>query len=328
MKIKKWLILFLFLGINSVIAQLPLNSLDFDGNNDYVSSTLPTVFNDIANNDFTIETWIKPNGSAFARVIFAQLNATNFASISLSSSNQVYFYVNNVSSESTSTTLPSGVWSHIACTWDASTSLIEIYINGTLATTSFGGTSTLGNNNVMAIGAKTNGTQFFTGELDELRIWDVIRNPCQISIAMNSEFTISQPNLVAYYNFNQGTAGGTNAGITSLPDFTTNYDGTLLNFGLTGASSNWLASGATINAVNQISVAPTTDVQTACNSYTWIDGNTYTGSNSTATYTLTNTAGCDSVVTLDLTMSFSNAGTDVQTACNSYTWIDGNTYTN
>ncbi|GAB1450156.1 hypothetical protein MASR2M47_02120 [Draconibacterium sp.] len=70
-----------------------------------------------------------------------------------------------------------------------------------------------------------------------------------------------------------------------------------------------------------------TDVQTACDTYTWIDGNTYTASNNVAQWTLTNAAGCDSVVTLDLTINNSTTGTDVQTACDSYTWIDGNTYT-
>ena len=44
------------------------------------------------------------------------------------------------------------------------------------------------------------------------------------------------------------------------------------------------------------------DVQTACFTYNWIDGNTYTSSNDTATYTLTNALGCDSVVTLNLTI--------------------------
>ncbi|MEZ4825085.1 MAG: T9SS type A sorting domain-containing protein [Bacteroidia bacterium] len=46
-----------------------------------------------------------------------------------------------------------------------------------------------------------------------------------------------------------------------------------------------------------------TDLQTACDSYTWIDGNTYTASNNTATHTLINAAGCDSLVTLDLTIN-------------------------
>jgi len=71
----------------------------------------------------------------------------------------------------------------------------------------------------------------------------------------------------------------------------------------------------------------TTDVQTACEPFTWIDGNTYTSSNNTATVTFTNTAGCDSIVTLDLTIGTPTFGTDVQTACDSFTWIDGNTYT-
>ena len=69
------------------------------------------------------------------------------------------------------------------------------------------------------------------------------------------------------------------------------------------------------------------DVITACDSYTWIDGVTYTESNNTATYTLTNVAGCDSIVTLNLTINNSTTGTDVVTACDSYTWIDGVTYT-
>ena len=70
-----------------------------------------------------------------------------------------------------------------------------------------------------------------------------------------------------------------------------------------------------------------TDVVMACNSYTWIDGVTYTSSNNTATDTLISAAGCDSVITLDLTISPSYSVTDVVMACDSYTWIDGITYT-
>jgi hypothetical protein len=47
-----------------------------------------------------------------------------------------------------------------------------------------------------------------------------------------------------------------------------------------------------------------TDDVAACDSYEWIDGNTYTESNSTATFTVVNGAanGCDSLVTLNLTI--------------------------
>ena len=44
------------------------------------------------------------------------------------------------------------------------------------------------------------------------------------------------------------------------------------------------------------------DTHRACESYTWIDGNTYTESNHTATVTYTNQYGCDSVVRLNLTI--------------------------
>lgn len=72
-----------------------------------------------------------------------------------------------------------------------------------------------------------------------------------------------------------------------------------------------------------------TDVQTACETYTWIDGMTYTANNNSATYVYAGGAanGCDSTVTLDLTITNAATGTDVQTACDTYTWIDGMTYT-
>jgi hypothetical protein len=70
-----------------------------------------------------------------------------------------------------------------------------------------------------------------------------------------------------------------------------------------------------------------TDVVTACDSFTWIDGNTYTSSNNSAKVILISSTGCDSVLTLDLTITTSDTVNDVITACNSYTWIDGSTYT-
>ena len=107
--------------------------------------------------------------------------------------------------------------------------------------------------------------------------------------------------------------------------------------GMTYTASNNTATHTLTNAVGCDSVVTLdltilnsttgTDVQTACDTFTWIDGMTYTASNNTATHTLTNAVGCDSVVTLDLTILSSTTGTDAQTACDSFTWIDGMTYT-
>ncbi|MBQ9508836.1 MAG: gliding motility-associated C-terminal domain-containing protein, partial [Bacteroidales bacterium] len=69
-----------------------------------------------------------------------------------------------------------------------------------------------------------------------------------------------------------------------------------------------------------------TDFQTACDSYTWINGITYTESIDTTTITLTNSVGCDSIITLHLTISHGTTGIDEHIACESYTWIDGRTF--
>lgn len=65
------------------------------------------------------------------------------------------------------------------------------------------------------------------------------------------------------------------------------------------SDDGWSHTTATILCVPD----SVTDVITACDAYTWIDGNTYTESNSTATYIIENAMGCDSVVTLNLTLT-------------------------
>jgi hypothetical protein len=98
---------------------------------------------------------------------------------------------------------------------------------------------------------------------------------------------------------------------------------------LVGANANGCDSTITLNlTINQ----PVTgvDVITDCDSHTWIDGNTYTSSNNTATFTIFGGAanGCDSIVTLNLTINNSTTGSETATACDSYVWAaDGNTYT-
>ena len=92
------------------------------------------------------------------------------------------------------------------------------------------------------------------------------------------------------------------------------------------SNSSGCDSTITLNLIINNSVF-VVDPQTACESYTWIDGITYTSSNNTATYTLSNSSGCDSTITLSLIINNSVSAVDQQAACETYTWIDGNTYT-
>ena len=95
---------------------------------------------------------------------------------------------------------------------------------------------------------------------------------------------------------------------------------------LTLTNTSGCDSLVTLNLTIYNNQTGTTNV-TACGSYTWIDGNTYTTDNNTATHLLQSVNGCDSLVTLNLTFGTENSGTATISACDSYTWIDGNTYT-
>lgn len=76
-----------------------------------------------------------------------------------------------------------------------------------------------------------------------------------------------------------------------------------------------------------------TDVQSVCNdSFTWIDGNTYTTNNNTAVYDLVDENGCDSTVHLELTIhsidnSVTNNSPELVANANgiTYQWLDCNT---
>jgi len=74
------------------------------------------------------------------------------------------------------------------------------------------------------------------------------------------------------------------------------------------------------------SVTNATDTQVHCDTYTWVDGETYSSSNNTATFTFINANNCDSVVTLDLTINQSTSSCDTVIACESFDW-NGVTYT-
>lgn len=80
----------------------------------------------------------------------------------------------------------------------------------------------------------------------------------------------------------------------------------------------------------QLTVLPfseSTDSIVSCESYTWINGQTYTSSTNTPTFVLTNSQGCDSLVHLNLTILNSSSSIDSIISCDSYTWINGQTYT-
>ncbi len=73
---------------------------------------------------------------------------------------------------------------------------------------------------------------------------------------------------------------------------------------------------------------PATVENTVCDTYTWpLNGETYTATGAYETL-LKTVKGCDSLVTLNLTVNYQNTGVETVTACDTYTWpLNGETYT-
>ena len=315
----------------STLAQFQGNALQFDGANDNVSATLPALFNDLSTTDFTMEAWVYPQGAVFSRIIYAQASTTNFATMSTGGTNNIYFYVveNGTNySIATNNNLPSNTWTHVAARWTTATNSVEVFYNGVLQTGIAGGSSSTGSLNNLSIGTRPGGAQYFPGTLDEVRIWNEARSNCEIQANFNRSMAGTEPNLVVNYNFNQGVAAGNNVGVITLPDLVAGNNGTLNNFTLTGTTSNWIASTATISASGELPAVTTTITEDVCNSYFWPQTSQFYLTSGQYSDTLTSVNGCDSIVVLDLTIRTSSGSAQTVSVCESYLWPEnGMTYT-
>lgn len=120
--------------------------------------------------------------------------------------------------------------------------------------------------------------------------------------------------------------------VSACTDYTWTTNGT--TYTSSGMYTEFLSSStgcdSTITLDLTISnVTSSTQTETACSSYTWpLNGTTYTAPGQYIE-TVTGQNGCDSVVTLDLTLTQPTSGTEIVSNCGSYTWAaDGNTYAN
>ena len=124
---------------------------------------------------------------------------------------------------------------------------------------------------------------------------------------------------------NHSTIGDTTA--TSCDSFT--WQGTTYTAGGTSTYQTVNAAGcdSTVTLHLTINNSTTGDTTaTACDSFTW-HGTTYTASGDVHGSTpLQNVVGCDSTVTLHLTINHSTTGDTTATSCDSFTW-QGTAYT-
>ena len=135
---------------------------------------------------------------------------------------------------------------------------------------------------------------------------------------------------IIIYSMSNATIAGHNGELHQLvftPQGDVNYCGSTISVDNIVLSN---AAGSDKTSVKTTSLRTThtkwaNDTATACDQYVW-NGTTYT---KTGVYidTIPSQVGCDSIVTLTLTINRSITNEQTEVACDSYTWTDGKTYT-
>ena len=228
-------------------------ALNFDGGSDKV--TIPNSALHQLTNTFTIEAWVKVDpsvtiGSSYMGIATKVVWAGSGLGYGLDIdggkprifSGQGW---SNWGGASAPNNITTNTWVHLAGTYDGSN--FKVYVDGQLVATQASATGVSNNTQPFTIGSWPTENKYFKGDIDEVRVWNVTRTAAQILQNKDVELNGNESGLVSYYNHNQGTPSGTNTSVTSLVDATTNgLTGTLNTFGLTGATSNWIAGGPLI----------------------------------------------------------------------------------
>ncbi|AWI26209.1 LamG-like jellyroll fold domain-containing protein [Flavobacterium pallidum] len=233
------------------------NSLHFDGTDDYVNMPNPSV---TVRGNFTIEGWFKPEEATKRMHIFSTRGGGD-QSFDLQILDGHTFhadfgtgnYWNNTAADVDFGYAPD-TWMHIACTFDFDKYLL--YVNGNLVGQiyHFDNILLLDGNHFLSLGNSQTEDTFFKGNIDDVRIYDYTRSGSDIQSDMNGAAPGS--GIVAHYDFNVGTPGGNNTGLTALPASIggTVFDGTLHNFSLIGNTSNWVIGQSLPGYCNNVTV--------------------------------------------------------------------------
>ncbi|MEQ9466760.1 MAG: LamG-like jellyroll fold domain-containing protein [Ekhidna sp.] len=222
------------------------NALEFDGVNDHILVPNDASFNDL--NSGTIEAWVRTSTVEAAYRTILSCNPTYGIWVY---NGELVTYDGAL--KSSGVFIADGDWHHVAMTFQHGVaSGTQFYVDGEPAGTALTFTDQIASIESLNIGSNVS-NQFWDGEIDEVRVWSVVKTPTEI-VQNYSRTITSGTGLVASYDFNSGVSGGNNSGVTTLADISGGgNDGALQDgsgdsgasgFLLSGNSSNWVASGA------------------------------------------------------------------------------------
>jgi Leucine-rich repeat (LRR) protein len=200
--------------------------------------TVPTGYN--ASPDFTVEALVNPSLLGTLRSIVSKSDCANGGyDVMLDGAGRVVVMIfttcaaGNSDTITSTSAVPLNAWSHIAVTRNSATNQYAIFINGIPDVRRTIPRSPGASTALLTIGARSGGGGFFTGQLDEIRLWNTNLSthdfPTEAAIPRyrGIEVTAAHPrsaSLTGYWRFNNlpgattpNSAGGAAMTLTASP---------------------------------------------------------------------------------------------------------------
>lgn len=224
--------------------QITANAVALDGVNDYANIGSPLT----AESSYTKEAWVYVTKSLSVPQNIISSNRSPFwiADGKLRGGN------NGPTAQIIDPeTFPTSTWMHVAVSYDNTSKMMRLYRNGVQVNSATVNEAYQEQTNFVGAWFNGSGTEsYLGGDVDEIRIWNSARTGTEISANMNRELNAAnEPNLVAYYTFNQGVADGDNTGFVTVPNQKGATNATLVNLALSGTTSNYDQQNAGITAL-------------------------------------------------------------------------------
>ena len=180
---------------------------------------------DISGSQITVEAIIRKSNTTVSNIISKHTGAADANYLfrptlfGITTTTGFYFCTNPI-------VLPLNEWYHIAATYDGT--LIKYYVNGCKVNELPATGDLVQNNLITAIGARPGNAvpvEHFRGNIDEVRIWNIVRTETEIQQNMNFLLTTTQPGLLAYYKFNNNYLNSQgNVAFNGIPQGTPSFD--------------------------------------------------------------------------------------------------------
>ena len=231
------------------------SSTKFDGTDGYVQSALPTVFNAIGSNDFSVSLWFNSDDLAqkavYTRFFEAAYDFNNFAQFNIAEAGKPRFNVFDGGTHYASavnSALNTGQWYHMVGVWDASENTAKLYLDGVLQSGGNGGNLDAGWGGVQNafLACRGGASGFMDGSLDEVAIFSSALTAREVDALYNNGQPTkirTNPNLANWFRMGEGKLGPKSDGDSNIlfQGLPTTFGSELITNGDFSSASGWTA---------------------------------------------------------------------------------------